>query len=1375
MLLRSFFTAITRLSLRFKWITILVTIAALVLGVIAAVRLNQEFLPNIEFPQTFVVTLRPGASSEDLRDLVTIPLEQAFAKIDGVLPEGLESTTAAPVSFLIVRSEYGVRMARLREQLQAAIDQVIADGVPVGLETTADLTPEIMTKVLSKAPSMFKHFESRHLLAMRPEVLEAAFALNPRFADQLDLLARDQLAAARVSSAVTGASATVQPVRLPAAWRIVKEDKENQRANVPRIINFNLSDIPVITSSVSSTAGITPEQLSELVDTELIAKLREIEGIANVQLIGGQQIPPEVTEAARRALQRRQEEIGNGGVGAPGTPVAQPPAQSGDQSTPAPSAPSLPPSWLTATPIPVPNPVGLLLEQRFGIQAQLRTAADLLTLKDRDGKPLSLAEVLDRIANVANGLTYLRALTPEVLAYWRAEVPNFSAELSEPALRAIADSVLYHGAWAQLRAQVGFSNVRSLADLAKIKGSAAATINAVVAETPSELRSFAVRLADALSPEAVRVLLSLEPTFAQDLSPEVLRLMSSQALAALPKDFISNLSDAALRAELEAIIADPSRAAAASLVGGTQETFPDDPNAPALAAAWLNVPGVTLQQADDLLKKPFGLSAAAFLNAIAATPQGGAALIASLSADVLNYVAARDPNFFDQLTSATIQLLSPETLAALPPAVQARAQDFTPTRNVTRTNQRESLTIIVFKAQDANTVAVSDRVEELYREVRAKHPELQIVTVFESAGFIRESIEGVVREGGLGAVGAVLMILVFLNFSIRSTLVAAVSIPTSLAAALALMYWVPSAVNDLLQTLPQSPVVDFLMRLFPASITLNIMTLSGLTVAIGRVVDDSIVVLENIYRQLQKDMTPEQAVIKGTRDVSVAIFAATLTTVVVFLPIGLTGGIIGEFFLPFGLAVTYALAASFVVAITTVPVLAFMFIRKQDVPEEKEGFLARLYVPVLQWSLKNRFAVLGIAALSLVAGLALFATRPTTFLPALGEPQITIDVRMPANTPIAQTDLLVREFEAYLEELHKAGRGISRYLVNVGGGGGFGDIAAAIGGGGGVNGARAAITAGVEVTGEALSALTAEVRQKANEIFGADNVRVSRASISEQGFGGFAVVASGDEDELLAADAKIVKALSSVKGLTNITSSLQQVGTSQSYLRVALRPAVQYRAELEVTDTLGVTRQAIEAVRAIPDLPASITISEGFQSQQQTEGFNQTFGTMGIAVLAVYGVMLVTFGSFLYPFAILFSLPVAVVGAAFLLTVTDRVVGISALVGMLMLIGIVVTNAIVLLDRVQLNRRERGMSPTEALIEAGRTRLRPILMTAIATMVALSPLALGFSKGAIIAAELGTVVIGGLFSSTVLTLLVVPVVYSLLVSAQRRKSSEEAK
>ena len=173
-------------------------------------------------------------------------------------------------------------------------------------------------------------------------------------------------------------------------------------------------------------------------------------------------------------------------------------------------------------------------------------------------------------------------------------------------------------------------------------------------------------------------------------------------------------------------------------------------------------------------------------------------------------------------------------------------------------------------------------------------------------------------------------------------------------------------------------------------------------------------------------------------------------------------------------------------------------------------------------------------------------------------------------------------------------------------------------------------------------------------------------------------------------------------------------------------------------------------------------MSEGFESSQQTEGFQQALSALLISIIAVYLVMVITFRSLLEPFVILFSLPMAVIGAAVALWLTESVVGIPVLVGMMMLVGIVVTNAIVLIYRVQANRKKRGMSGREALVEGGRTRLRPILMTAIAAMLALVPLALGLSEGAIIAAELATVVIGGLFTSTFLTLLLVPVMYSLL-------------
>lgn len=244
-MLKNVFGAITRLSLRFKWITIALTVILLVLGVIGALQMNQELLPPVEFPQAFVFTVRPGASSEDLRDLVTLPLEEKISQIKGVIPAGLESTTTAPVSVLIVRYNYGVNGAAIQAEIDKKIQEVMNEGVPSGLKTTKDLTPEIMTSVLKKAPSMFAHFESRHLLAMSPAVLDAALAFDPTLADKIDVLTRDQLAAERVDAALSGKAAEKAAVNLPSAWIMTKENSPAQRT-------FNFSSLPVVIASVST-------------------------------------------------------------------------------------------------------------------------------------------------------------------------------------------------------------------------------------------------------------------------------------------------------------------------------------------------------------------------------------------------------------------------------------------------------------------------------------------------------------------------------------------------------------------------------------------------------------------------------------------------------------------------------------------------------------------------------------------------------------------------------------------------------------------------------------------------------------------------------------------------------------------------------------------------------------------------------------------------------------------------------------------------------------------------------------------------------------------------------------------------------------------
>jgi HAE1 family hydrophobic/amphiphilic exporter-1 len=679
-------------------------------------------------------------------------------------------------------------------------------------------------------------------------------------------------------------------------------------------------------------------------------------------------------------------------------------------------------------------------------------------------------------------------------------------------------------------------------------------------------------------------------------------------------------------------------------------------------------------------------------------------------------------------------------------------------------NGNPSLALLISKTSEANIVSASEAVFEKLDELAAEDAALQFDVVFEQASFIQESISGVAREGVLGAVFAVIVILLFLsgsvngkyNLSWRSTLVIAVSIPLSVFMAFVALQWLPPAtdlaldpLSDLVDGIPiLETVLTATVALFPLDLTLNIMTLAGLTVAIGRVVDDSIVVLENIYRHIQRGDDHKDAVLIGTRDVSIAILASTVTTVVVFLPIGLLGGIVGQFFLPFAVAVTYALLSSFIVAVTVIPVLAFMFIRKEHLPEEKETGMQRRYTPILQWVLNHRLVTLIVAGALFVASMALMSTLPRAFLPDFGEVEITANVSLPEGTTMAETSEQVANFESDLAALP----GIGTVSSQIGSSGGFESLLL----GSNIDQRAASVRIGVESM-EDVDQFVSEVRNTAEQVFSKENVTVSAGSLSSSGFGGIALVLSGDPDQLASLNEEILSALNEIEGLANATSNL---GEQEQILRVDGESAVRYSGELETANTIGVTNAAKAQLESM--VPAGITVSEGFESRQQTEGFQQATTALLISIFAVYVVMVITFRSFVHPFVILFSLPMAVIGAAAALWVTNSVVGIPVMVGLMMLVGIVVTNAIVLIDRVQANRKKRGMSAREALVEGGRTRLRPILMTAIAAMLALVPLALGLSEGAIIAAELATVVIGGLFTSTFLTLLIVPVMYHLL-------------
>jgi HAE1 family hydrophobic/amphiphilic exporter-1 len=739
-----------------------------------------------------------------------------------------------------------------------------------------------------------------------------------------------------------------------------------------------------------------------------------------------------------------------------------------------------------------------------------------------------------------------------------------------------------------------------------------------------------------------------------------------------------------------------------------------------------------------------------------------------------------------------------------------------------------SLVISITKASDANTVDVVQAVQNKLDQLRSQNNgTFEIDVVSDSSTFIIESRDSLVREGGLGALFAIITIFVFL-LSLRSTLVAAISIPVSIMTALVLM--------------------------LVAGITINIMTLGGLAIAVGRVVDDAIVVLENIYRHRGRGDPMREAVISGTREVASAITSSTLTTVAVFLPLGFVGGLVSQFFLPFALTVTFALLASLLCALTVVPVMASLFIDRiklnpDEGVEHHDSIVQKIYTPLLRAALRSRrsrWGVIGIAAL-LVFGAGLLAPHiPTQFLNAGSQKQLSVTVAPPSGTPSSAVLTQARVVEARLKGYSEVR--LIETTVPSEADTGLSALAAAFTGGAS-NGAT--IVVGLDPS----TNLDAEQNKLSGDLAGLapDGWQIQVAQQSMTGSSSISVVVSGaNTQDVAQATAAVQTALMAMPDLLNVKSDLATtttvydidvdpnkaimagtttvgvqsevhnalVGTKAGtvalggaptdvYLQVDAKltsiealgqmpvgagkkplnsiatvkatdtqarisrvdqsPASTVSADTTSKDTGGVS---IEIQKAIDKLQADgqlggVTVTLGGVTQQMNEAFGGLFASMAVAILLVYLVMVLVFDSLIDPLVIMFSLPLATIGAFPALFLTQRPIGISALIGFLMLIGIVVTNAIVLLDLVEQHRR-RGMPMYDALMAGGRTRVRPILMTAIATILALMPLGLGLSEGEIIASELATVVIGGLFTSTFLTLIVVPVVYSLVEDGKVR-------
>ncbi|GAB3162265.1 efflux RND transporter permease subunit [Microbispora hainanensis] len=747
---------------------------------------------------------------------------------------------------------------------------------------------------------------------------------------------------------------------------------------------------------------------------------------------------------------------------------------------------------------------------------------------------------------------------------------------------------------------------------------------------------------------------------------------------------------------------------------------------------------------------------------------------------------------------------------------------------LTRTNGTPTLGVSVTMVPDGNAVqishAVNDALPDLTRELGDT---AELTVVFDQAPYVERSIEDLTTEGLLGLAFAVLVILVFL-LSVRSTLVTAVSIPLS--------------------------VVIALIALWIGDYSLNLLTLGALTIAVGRVVDDSIVVLENIKRHLAYGEEKRRAILGAVREVSGAVTASTLTTVAVFLPIAFVGGMVGQLFSPFAITVTVALLASLLVALTVIPVLAYWFLKAPSLtPQEMQAAredaerrelrspLQRIYLPVLRFATRRRLITVLIGVVVFAATMALAPNLKTNFLDNSGNDTTQISQRMPAGTALATTDAAARKVEAVLE----ADGGVKSYQVTVGGGNRF------LGGVGG-----SADRASFSVTlkeGVDTSALEERLRQRLKGLAGIGDVTVGGSG------GGFnsdqvqVIVQGADQAALKTAATAVRDAMAKIDGLRDVASNLEdsiprvevhvdrekaaargltEAGIGQLVAQ-AFRGApvgsidvdgrssdVILRAggdapedmaairKLEIPTATGpvklgdvadvvkadgptqITRQDGDRTATVSGtadasnlgaittkvtdtlktltLPAGVTYKIGGASSEQQDAFADLGLAMLLAVAIVFMIMVATFRSLVQPLILLVSIPFAATGAIGLLLATDTALGVPALIGMLMLIGIVVTNAIVLIDLIN-QYREQGLGVVEAVMEGGRRRLRPILMTAIATICALTPMALGVTgSGGFISQPLAIVVIGGLISSTLLTLVLVPTLYTVVERLKER-------
>lgn len=812
----------------------------------------------------------------------------------------------------------------------------------------------------------------------------------------------------------------------------------------------------------------------------------------------------------------------------------------------------------------------------------------------------------------------------------------------------------------------------------------------------------------------------------------------------------------------------------------------------------------------------------------------------SISYGKRDYLVRINSEFADISDIKNLPIMT-ATGSVIPLSSLAQVEYASETDVLSKLNGKPSVVLVLYKQSGYNTVQVADKVVKELEELKNELPSgTEYSVVFNQADFINKAIGNVASNAVSGGILAIAILYLFLH-DLRSTIVIGLSIPISIIATFVLMYF--------------------------GNLTINLLSLGGLALGVGMLVDNSIVVLDNIFRHREEGEGNVEAAILGTDEVTRAIIASTLTTVVVFLPVVYVQGIAAQLFKELALTVTFSLLASLMVSLTLTPLLCSRLKVGGDT-STKVNFLAAFgekfdrafsrlldrYRNALKWALAHRKVVIGVTALVFVLSLVLSPVIGTEFLPKFDMGMVMMTVEMPEGTRKEVLEGTVDEVLSKIKDIPE----IENILTIAG----FSQTGEAADN-------EASIIIDLKPLAERerdSDEITEEIRTKTAKIPGAKISVLSLAGMMFLGEASEAVsikIKGDDMDELKEISKQVEEIVKSVPGTREVKSSIAEqkpeinirikrdvaslYGLNSAYVANYVKSAVQgvvatkLKTGGEEVDVKVVAREDlvddVEKLKslAIPtpsgimlplssiatvvkeegpvsidredqsrtikvtasvvgrfsgdvnseiqqklrdlDLPEGYSIEMGGEQEQIMESFGGLTLAFVLAILLVYMVMASQFESLLQPFIIMFTLPLAIIGVVFSLLLTGRSLNIASFIGMITLAGVVVNNGIVLIDFVN-QLRERGLSREEAIMRAGPLRVRPILMTTLTTVLGLLPLSLGLGEGGELSASLATVLMGGLTVSTVLTLIVVPVLYTVFedfgkIFGRKRPASSE--